>query len=337
MTVLILLSACSDYGLERDLGEPPMAYPFPLPLPQRPEPGPVIQVEPSFHDFGEGDPWDATTQPITITNLGLEALTVTDLRYDSTAGASGNDELLFSAEDSVNGPLPWVLQPGERREVTVTYTPTDEGDDEGALVVVSDDVGQPRASATQVGSARFAGFTTGWYIVNDDTPYDLTSDAVHRVDYDGDPDAYWYEPSGKHGMTASTDVARHFAELREYVISRAGGPTVVTGPLSFYAPSELPDMLEGSFSYILCDFWMDPSDDPSRYTIASGPVDDGIRVIVNGAILGELTYNQSGSWPLTNAVPGQVNTLVVILMDNAMWEKYVNDLAFYKDGVMVGG
>ena len=52
---------------------------------------------------------------------------------------------------------------------------------------------------------------------------------------------------------------------------------------------------------------------------------------------GLLAYGQSGSWPLTGAVPGQVNTLLVILMDNAMWEKYVTDLAFYRDGVMVGG
>ena len=30
---------------------------------------------------------------------------------------------------------------------------------------------------------------------------------MHRVDYDGDPDAYWYEPSGKHGMTGSAEAA----------------------------------------------------------------------------------------------------------------------------------
>ena len=53
--------------------------------------------------------------------------------------------------------------------------------------------------------------------------------------------------------------------------------------------------------------------------------------------LGELKYSQSGTWALTDAIPGQVNTLLVILEDNAMWEKYVYDLTFYKDGVMVSG
>ncbi|MES2639229.1 MAG: hypothetical protein V4850_07085 [Myxococcota bacterium] len=336
MTLLALsvLSACSDYQLERDLVEPGPAYPnapWPLP-PARVSPAPAIEVQPSFHDFGEGDPWLSTTQSVTLTNVGLKPLEVANLRYDTASV-----ELVFNADEATNGQLPWVLQPGESRVTQVKYTPMDEGADQGTLVVDSNDPDDPRVNATQVGAAKFTGFTTGWYIVNDDTPYDLTSNSTYRVDYDGDPDAYWYEPSGNHGMTASADVAADFADLRDYVITRAGGPTPVTGPLSFFAPSELPDMLEGSFSYILCDFWMDPSDDPSRYSISSGPVDDGIRVIVNGAILGELAYNQSGTWPLTNAVPGQVNTLVVILMDNAMWEKYVNDLAFYKDGVMVGG
>ncbi len=334
MTLLALsiLSACVDYELERHLGEPPAAYPGPrFPAPHL-EPQPTVRVDPSFHDFGTSDPWQSTTQPITVTNVGGEVLEVSELRYDT-----GTAELVFSPDEATNGPLPWLLQPGESRVVQVTYTPVDEGDDEGKLVVSSNDFAHPNVDATQVGVARFSGFSTGWYIVNDDTPYDLTSDRAHEVDYDGDPDAYWYEPSGNHGMTGSTDVPGDFADLRAYVIERAGGPTPVTGPLSFYAPSDLPDMEEGSFSYILCDFWMDPSDDPTRYSISSGPVDDGIRVLVNGEVLGELTYNQSGSWPLTNAVPGQVNTLVVILMDNAMWEKYVNDLAFYKDGVMVGG
>lgn len=334
LLALSLLPACSDYQLAPAMSEPGPAYPpmpFP-PTPASPRPQPAIDVQPTYHDFGEANAWEATSQSITLTNVGHKALEVSGLGYDATSA-----ELAFSADEATNGQLPWVLQPGESRVAVVTYTPIDEGADEGTLVVDSNDPVQPRVDAVQVGAARFTGFSTGWYIVNDDTPYDLTSNATYRVDYDGDPDAYWYEPSGNHGMTASADVAGDFAALRDYVITRAGGPTPVTGPLSFYAPSDLPDMLEGSFSYILCDFWMGPSEDPARYSISTGLVDDGVRVIVNGAIIGELTYNQSGSWPLTNAVPGQVNTLVVILVDNAMWEKYVNDLAFYKDGVMVGG
>lgn len=331
--VLSLLSACSDYTLEKELPDPPEGWPPAIqpPSASRVDPAPRIEVWPSYHDFGVGQPFERVTQSITVENAGLEPLTVSGLTYDS------GPELVFSLNEADNGSLPWTLGPGERRVVEVAYTPIDEGADQGTLVVASDDPERPRVDATQVGAARFDGFTTGWYIVDDDTPYDLTSDPAHRVDYDGDPDAYWYEPSGVHGMTDSTDVPSDFALLRQYVLDRAGGPTAVTGPLSFYAESDLPDMQEGSFSYILCDFWMPADDDPSRYTISTGRVDDGIRVLVNGTIVGELTYNQSGSWTLSDAVSGQLNTLVVILVDNAMWEKYVYDLGFYRDGVFVEG
>lgn len=183
-----LFAACSDYGLEKALPEPPEGWPQPpIPLgPAEMPPSPRISVSPSFHDFGAGDPWTAVSLDIVVRNIGRAPLTVDGLDY-----AAGTSELVFSADEGQNGPLPWVLAPGEPRTVTVTYTPTDEGADEGALAVRSDDPATPRAEAMQVGAARFEDFATGWYIVNDDTPHDLTSDPSHRVDYDGDPDAYW--------------------------------------------------------------------------------------------------------------------------------------------------
>lgn len=74
-----------------------------------------------------------------------------------------------------------------------------------------------------------------------------------------------------------------------------------------------------------------------RYTIESGRVDDGIRVILNGHVIGHQELGEPGlQLPLSYAEPGRVNTLVVILQDNAARHKYVRDLAFYEDGVMVG-
>lgn len=183
----------------------------------------------------------------------------------------------------------------------------------------------------------FTGFSTGWYIVDSDDHYDTQSDPGHAVTEYGDPDGYWYEPSGAHGMIGSGDPARDFATLHDYVVTRAGAPTPVSGPLTFTGTSTVPTFTEASYSYILCDFWLDPADDPSLYQITSGVVDDGIEVIVNGAILGQISLGSSGAWPLDNAVTGDVNTLVVILMDNSEVDKYVNDLAFYRDGVMVEG
>jgi hypothetical protein len=155
------------------------------------------------------------------------------------------------------------------------------------------------------------------------------------VDYHGDPDLYWYEPSGAHGLIGSSDPTADFTILRDYVIASAGSPVTVTGPFNFSSGSTLATFQYATFTYVLCDFYMAPDDDPGLYTISAGSVDDGIEVLVNGAILGYLTLGQSGSWPLSNALPGARNTLVVILVDDSQVDRYLHDLAFYRDGVMV--
>ena len=67
-------------------------------------------------------------------------------------------------------------------------------------------------------------------------------------------------------------------------------------------------------------------------------MDDGLRVMVNGTVLGDIIFSGSGRFSLAGVgVPGVVNTLAVILMDNAATNKSVSDLAFYRNGVIVSG
>ncbi len=292
-----------------------------------------LTVEPALHDFGTLEYLATDALTVTLRNDGAADITVSSVTYD-TAGT----ELTFDLRESVNGALPWVLAPGASKEVGVAYAPTDDVADTGTVVVHSDDPDEPRLAADQLGNARvWEGFSTGWYIVDDSTNYETTSNVSHVVETHGDLDGYWYEPSGAHGMVDSADIPADFAILRDYIVARAGAPTPVTGPLNFYTTSIVPSLTYASYSYVLCDFWLDSGDDPALYEITTGAVDDGILVIVNGEILGSATLGSGGSWPLTNAVPGAANSLVVILMDNAQVDKYVQDLAFYRDGVMVTG
>jgi hypothetical protein len=174
--------------------------------------------------------------------------------------------------------------------------------------------------------------------VDDSTNYETTSNASYRVDYHGDSDGYWYEPSGARGLVGSADPVGDFAILRDYVIARAGAPTPVTGPLNFRTSSSVPSLTYASYSYVVCDFWIDPADDPALYEVVTGNVDDGVRVIVNGVVLGDIILGGTGRFSLDGVgVPGEVNTLAVILMDNAQVDKYLYDLGFYRDGVIVGG
>ena len=89
----------------------------------------------------------------------------------------------------------------------------------------------------------------------------------------------------------------------------------------------------------MCDFWIEEGEDPASYTVQAERVDDGIQVMVNGEILGHMLLSSSAtSWSLADVGrPGEVNTLIVILVDDSRSNRYLRDLAFYRDGVMVEG
>lgn len=164
---------------------------------------------------------------------------------------------------------------------------------------------EPEAVASQQGNGTAPEtFETAWYVWDYGLEHETMSDPAHPVESHGDQDLYWYEPSGAHGLIDSPDPAADFSTLRDHVIANAGSPVTVTGPFNFESGSTLATFQYATFTYVLCDFYLAPDDDPSLYTISAGSVDDGIEVLVNGSILGFLKLGESGSWPLTNALPG---------------------------------
>jgi hypothetical protein len=310
-----------------DTGEPPSDPEVPDDV------TPDIVVTPPNHDFGLLTVGDTAELRVEIRNAGDAMLIIDSIGFVPTSS-----DLEFEPDHAVNGAFPWHLSPGASISVWVDYLPSDDEPDHSEVIVQSNDPDSPEASAHQLGNARaFEGFSTGWYIYDDGIPYETFSSGSHVVDHHGDHDLYWYEPSGAHGMVDSSDVAGDFAILRDYVIDRAGGPSVVSGPLSFSSGSDLATFTYATFTHILCDFYLDPSEDPASYEVSAGSVDDGIEVIVNGEILGHMVLGAAPtSWSLADvARPGEVNTLVVILVDDSRVDRYLSDLAFYKDGVMV--
>ncbi len=331
--IATLLLACSDYSFS-DAKVPPADDTGPRTWDSADGPRePNIQLGPPTWDFGTIDQGDSASLRVSIGNTGSAPLVVHDIAYDRSSPELSMDRLTGE-----NGGLPWIIDPWDSREVEVAYSPSDDAQDSGTIGVGSNDPDEPLAEASQVGNGRlFDDFYTGWYVYDDGVPYETTSNPSYVVDHHGDSDLYWYEPSGAHGLLGSADAEADFAVMRQYVLDRAGAPTVPTGPFSYDADSDLDTYEWATFTYFMCDFYLDPHDDPSRYEISSGAVDDGIQVMVNGAILGRITLGQSGSWPLSNAVAGQVNTLIIILVDDSRVDKYIHDLAFYRDGVMVEG
>jgi len=270
---------------------------------------------------------------VEIHNAGDATLVVHNAYYTTSSG-----DLSFDPNFSINSSFPWSISPGATLQTFVDYAPMDDAADSGTITVVSSDPDTPEATATQVGNARpFEGFSNGWYIYDDAIPYETRSSASHVVDHHGDHDLYWYEVSGAHGLIDSSDPVGDFAILRNYVIARAGGPSVVSGPLSFSSSSTISTFEYATYTYILCDFWIEPTEDPAQFEVSAGSVDDGIQVMVNGEIIGHMGLGDaSRSWSLASVGrPGAVNTLVVILVDDSAVDRYLTDLAFFKDGVMV--
>ena len=318
MTLLLGL-ACNDYTLQ------PEQDALPGEGEETATPRPALEVSPGSIDFGAQDVGASAHDAVTLSSVGEVAVTVKRLEW------GGSTDLSYSPLS-----LPLVLEPGEEELLGVHYEPTDEGADSALLTVVSDDPEAPEQSVDLDGSAKtFEGFSTGWYVVDDGVAYETTSNPSYVVDHHGDPDLYWYEPSGAHGLLGSSDPEADFALMRDYVIARAGAPYPATEPFDYDADSTLATFEYATFTYFLCDFWLDAGEDPSRYTISSGAVDDGIQVMVNGEILGQIKLGQSDAWPLSNADAGAVNTLIVILVDDSASDKYIHDLGFYKDGVFV--
>jgi hypothetical protein len=294
---------------------------------------PDLWVDPLSHDFGVLPVPDVGQAEFTVSNIGDANLNVTDLRF---LGATA--EMTLNARPGVNGPLPWTLGPEEERVISVSYAPTDDTPDSAQVVVVSDDPDTAAETIHLTGNGRvFSGFSTGWYVFDDGLDHETTSNPDYAVTYHGDEDLYWYEPSGAHGLIDSTDPEADFAIMRDHVITGAGIPTTVTGPLTFSSSSHLATFAFATYTYVACDFWIEPGEDPGIYTVNADTVDDGIQVMVNGEILGRMNLGEAPtSWSLADSGrPGEVNTLVVILVDDSASARYLTNLSFYRDGVMV--
>ena len=182
-------------------------------------------------------------------------------------------------------------------------------------------------------------FSLGWHIWDDGIWVPTTSSPDHVVTTHGDIDTYWYEPSGHHGLIGSTNPSADFAGMRDYVLERVPTPNFAIGNLHYYQDTDVDTLTHATFTYIMCDFWVDATDDPSLYRLQTGPVDDGIQVIVNGSILGYLRLDGGGdAWNLGPYIrtDGR-NTLMVTLVDNALNNKFIQDMAFYRGDIMVTG
>ena len=278
-----------------------------------------VALVPEEHDFGNLAVGDRDTVVVEITNVGDGDLTVSSVDYTADDGA-----LSFTALDQA---IPTSLQPQQSMLATVQFAPADAGTFSGALKVTSDDPDQPIAHALQQGVGISP--ETRCYILDDGIAHETTSSPDHVVDSHGDPDLYWYEPSGQHGMLASDS---DFDAMVDHIASQATSETV-TWPLSFQSDSTLATFSFATFTYVMCSFWVPEDTAPDDYGLSIGAVDDGVQILLNGEIIDYLTLGNSGSWSLSTVVPGDVNTVIITLVDDSAVNRYMNDMILTHQGV----
>jgi hypothetical protein len=179
-----------------------------------------------------------------------------------------------------------------------------------------------------------------WHLFEDPTKY-APNDPDHSATGLGDPGYFWYEPCA-HGFTEPFNEPRDFATLRNCILAKAGLPLSVTGTIDFIdSTSDVLCCDEMTFSYLVCDFYIPTSENLDLYELQWAGIDDGIRVILNGRKLLDArtgSPSSSGAFPTGSLspilLPGQLNTLIVIVVDNQMENKGVL-LSFLRDGIMV--
>lgn len=123
-------------------------------------PLPELVLEPTHHDFGELDVGDTASVRLTVSNQGGSWGQV---RAETWASSSPAELVL-----DVGSGAPFVLDPGEQRVLTASYTPTDAGRDEASLVLSTDDPVNSELSATLEGSGRVSEYAVEIMLTADD-------------------------------------------------------------------------------------------------------------------------------------------------------------------------
>jgi hypothetical protein len=89
----------------------------------------ALDVNPTWHDFGEVSVGESAVTIITLTNTGFSQITISSI----TIVGSGD----FSSESSIY--LPFTLGYGESVDIVVTFTPSAAGDASAQLVITNDE------------------------------------------------------------------------------------------------------------------------------------------------------------------------------------------------------
>ena len=120
---------------------------------------PVIEIDPTYYDFGTTYIGCEAKTVVGITNVGDSDLVITDIQYF----VSYPPELSIEIDTATMGPFPWTLEPNERQLITIYHEPWDIQEDSGFVEVHSSDPATPIAQADQEAFGDYYAWASDFY------------------------------------------------------------------------------------------------------------------------------------------------------------------------------
>jgi hypothetical protein len=128
---------------------------------------PKIEVDPEYVDYGDVSIGCDNEYRVTIKNIGNIDLHINDVIQMSTLP---ND--VFIDYGSLPAP-PWELVPGQEVDLLVKYTPTDIGNDESIVKILSNDPRQNELEIIQIGTGDIEHWITHEWVQEEEMIYDI--------------------------------------------------------------------------------------------------------------------------------------------------------------------
>ena len=163
----------------------------------------------------------------------------------------------------------------------------------------------------------------------------------HVVDHFGDPDTYYYEPSGGHGLQEDPGILppeQAWDAMISYILSQSDQFSLAS-EFTRNESSDINQFAEAYFGWAFAMLYVPKDKYCDTYQVHIGTVDDGVQAMANGRILGYANLGQQNTTIDMVAYGTQelvlrpgINEIVLIHEDQAAVERYVTDVYLTHQG-----
>lgn len=186
----------------------------------------------------------------------------------------------------------------------------------------------------------------GWWSYFDPTHYPTSTDMAYPVTFNGDPNDFFYEPSGARGMRdPSLNATTAWNTLVSFVLGKTSSATLSSGFTIDETSSVSVCFCQAQYGWALGLLYVPKDKYCDTYRLHVGSVDDGVELLVNGKVVGNKTISQNGDpsheWLSLLDASGKsilrpgINEVVVIHADDQQVARYVHDVYLEHAGTQV--